>query len=57
MTKPSRKKRRIPKTTQEWEALTSDQVLETIFGKTAQETLKEQALTNDENPKNDYRLP
>ena len=57
MPKTPRKKRHLPKTTQEWEALTSDEVMAAIFGKDAQESLKEQALSNGEQPKKDYRLP
>jgi hypothetical protein len=55
--KPRKKGRPLPTTTQEWEALTSDEVMATIFGKDAQQTLKDQALTNDDKPKNDYRMP
>lgn len=51
------RKKRLPKKAKQTEELTGDEVMEAIFGKRAKESLKQQALTNDDSPKNDYRLP
>lgn len=42
MAKPKRRKR-LPKTTGEWEALSSDEVARKVFGKRGQTALKREA--------------
>ena len=50
-------KRRLPATAAETAGLTGDQVIEAVFGKVAQQALKQQAVTNDDVSRNDYRMP
>jgi hypothetical protein len=52
MGKPMKKAKRLPKKASEVEELTSDEVLEAVFGKQAQEALKKQARDEKE-PKDD----
>jgi hypothetical protein len=47
---PKKPKRRLPKTAKEWEALSSDEVMQKIFGKRGQQTLKRQVVTDDDEP-------
>jgi hypothetical protein len=47
------RKRRLPKEAKETEKLTADEVMEAIFGKEGQQALKQQLLTDDEEPKAD----
>lgn len=55
MAKPKRKKG-LPKTTGEWEALFSDDVVRKVFGKRGQATLKREA-EKTRKPHKDYRIP
>jgi hypothetical protein len=55
MAKPKRKKG-LPKTSQEWAALTPDEVMRKVFGKRGQETLKQEAEKAPKQRK-DQRLP
>ena len=52
MAKPKKRrkaaKRAVPKNTKEWEALSSDEVMQHIFGKEGSEALKQQALADDD---------
>jgi hypothetical protein len=50
------KKRGLPKNTAEWEALPDAEVMEHIFGKRGVKALKREALANEREPTNDYRL-
>jgi hypothetical protein len=47
------RKRRLPKKAKETEKLTADEVMEAIFGKEGQQALKQQLLTDDDEPKID----
>lgn len=41
---------KLPKSAEETEALSDDEVLATVFGKVAQKALKRQALSNTDEP-------
>ena len=56
MGKPIKRRKRLPKDAKEVEELTSDEVLEAVFGKQVQEELKKQA-TDEEEPKDDTPNP
>jgi hypothetical protein len=55
MTKP--KKRVKDKTPEELETLTNDEVMQRVFGTKGQQVLKDELLTHEGRPKNDYRIP
>jgi hypothetical protein len=59
MGKPRKRKKAADstKTTQEWEALPDEDVIKHIFGPEGQQVLKDEAVTNEERTKSDYRLP
>jgi hypothetical protein len=56
MGKPIKKPKRLPKKASEVEELTSDEVLEAVFGKQAQQALKDQA-NGEEEPNTDEPIP
>ena len=47
------KKKRLPKEAEKVEEMTSDEVLEAVFGKQAQKALKDQAKGGEEDPNQD----
>ncbi len=51
-----RKKSKRTKTTQEWEAMTTDDVMREIFGAEGQEALKQQ-VADDDNASDSNALP
>jgi hypothetical protein len=56
MAKP-KKKVRLPKTTAEWEALNTQQVMRRVFGREGQESLRKAAEAKPPKPLKDNDLP
>ena len=56
MAKP-KKRKGLPKTTAEWEAQSTEDVIRHVFGKQGQQTLQGQAVAKDRKPKPDKGLP
>jgi hypothetical protein len=57
MAKPRKKKVQLPKTTAEWEALDTQEVMRRVFGEAGQELLKESAEQPVPKPLPDNDLP
>ena len=55
---PKRKRKKgLPKNSGEWQALSDQEVMEKVFGKRGQQTLKTEAEKPSRKPQKDYRTP